>query len=154
MENLITDHYKTSQIGFCETLLGEYKQQLSLVRPLGMIPKGGLSLKKNKKQQMKGLKMKDSLFKDKNVIITGHVNPDGDCIGSCLGLYYNIKHITKSCKVLLPVEGLKQYMGFPFVDDIMEAKYYDPLDAILWCAQTALIGLGLHIPTSSISPTK
>lgn len=70
--------------------------------------------------------MKNSLFKDKNVIITGHVNPDGDCVGSCLGLYYNIKHLTKSCKVLLPAEGLKQYMGFPFTDDIIEAKYYDP----------------------------
>ena len=27
----------------------------------------------------------------KTIVILGHVNPDGDCIGSCLGLYNYLK---------------------------------------------------------------
>ena len=27
----------------------------------------------------------------KSIVILGHVNPDGDCIGSCLGLYNYLK---------------------------------------------------------------
>ena len=27
-----------------------------------------------------------------SIAILGHVNPDGDCVGSCLGLYNYIRH--------------------------------------------------------------
>ena len=27
----------------------------------------------------------------KTVVIVGHIRPDGDCVGSCLGLYHYLK---------------------------------------------------------------
>ena len=29
--------------------------------------------------------------KAKTIAISGHTNPDGDCVGSCLGLWINIR---------------------------------------------------------------
>lgn len=36
-------------------------------------------------------KILQSLLKARTVIISGHVRPDGDCIGSCLGMYHYIR---------------------------------------------------------------
>ena len=32
-------------------------------------------------------KLLDALAQAETVAITGHVNPDGDCVGSCMGMY-------------------------------------------------------------------
>ena len=45
--------------------------------------------------------IKDTIDDNKNIILTAHVNPDGDAVGSGLGLFltlkenYNDKKITK-----------------------------------------------------------
>ena len=39
-------------------------------------------------------KIKELLTKDvKNIAIIGHVRPDGDCVGSCMGLYNYMKDL-------------------------------------------------------------
>ncbi len=36
----------------------------------------------------------------KNIILSTHVNPDGDGIGSELGMYYYLKDIGKQCTII------------------------------------------------------
>jgi phosphoesterase RecJ-like protein len=49
----------------------------------------------------------DALLKKSNTIgITGHVNPDGDCIGACLGLYGYIKNLAPDKQVDVYLESL------------------------------------------------
>ena len=40
------------------------------------------------------------LHKSKNIILTTHVNPDADGVGSELGLYYYIKHLNMNCRII------------------------------------------------------
>lgn len=46
--------------------------------------------------------MKQLIEKSKNIIITTHKNPDGDAIGSSLGLYHYLKKINKNVTVIVP----------------------------------------------------
>ena len=42
-------------------------------------------------EEAKALGILDEMLEGKkSIVILGHVNPDGDCIGSCLGLYTDI----------------------------------------------------------------
>jgi phosphoesterase RecJ-like protein len=38
----------------------------------------------------------------KNIVIVGHKNPDGDAVGSCLGLYFFLKELGHNATVLVP----------------------------------------------------
>ena len=38
-------------------------------------------------------KITDELTGVKTVAIAGHIRPDGDCIGSCMGMYLSLIHI-------------------------------------------------------------
>ena len=40
----------------------------------------------------------------KTIVILGHVNPDGDCIGSCLGLYNYLKENYEGLEVSVYLE--------------------------------------------------
>ena len=75
----------------------------------------------------------NNLKEVKTVAIMGHVRPDGDCVGSCLGLYNYIINNYKGIKVdvyLNPIpscfsilQGAKQivhYTGFDLVESIDE----------------------------------
>lgn len=63
----------------------------------------------------------------KSVAITGHVNPDGDCIGSCFGLYNYILDNYKDIKadVYLQIPG----EDFSFISHIEDIKE-EPIDKI------------------------
>lgn len=52
----------------------------------------------------------------KNIVISGHVRPDGDCVGSCLAVYLYLKKAVKGASIMLCLEkpaeifsGLKGY---------------------------------------------
>ena len=49
----------------------------------------------------------------KSVAISGHVRPDGDCVGSCLGLY---NYIIDNYKDIEPVVFLENVSGFSFLN--------------------------------------
>jgi phosphoesterase RecJ-like protein len=49
-------------------------------------------------------KIKNFLQDAKTIAILGHVRPDGDCIGSCLGLYHYITSNWKECEVTVFLE--------------------------------------------------
>lgn len=53
----------------------------------------------------------------KSIVILGHVNPDGDCIGSCLGLYNYLKEIMRDLRFRSYLE--KMGVNFPIFPVIM-----------------------------------
>lgn len=46
--------------------------------------------------------LKKRIEQSENIVIFGHVNPDGDAIGSSLGLYHYLKKLGKTPKVVIP----------------------------------------------------
>ena len=51
----------------------------------------------------------------KNIVIVGHKNPDGDAVGSCLGLYFFLKELGHNPTVIVPndfPDFLKWLPGF------------------------------------------
>lgn len=54
----------------------------------------------------------DALKDKKTVVILGHVNPDGDCIGSCLGLYNYLKDNFKELSVSVYLEPMGEKFGY------------------------------------------
>jgi bifunctional oligoribonuclease and PAP phosphatase NrnA len=44
----------------------------------------------------------EKIAKAQNILITSHHNPDGDAIGSCLGLYHYLAAIGKKSKIVIP----------------------------------------------------
>ena len=68
------------------------------------------------------------LVKDAETIaIAGHVNPDGDCIGSTLAMYNYLKHTGKSIDVYLEPIGreFKELPGSDAIKNKAENKVYD-----------------------------
>ena len=48
----------------------------------------------------------------KTIVILGHVNPDGDCIGSCLGLYNYLKENYEGLEVSVYLEKMGVKFSF------------------------------------------
>ena len=48
----------------------------------------------------------------KTIVILGHVNPDGDCIGSCLGLYNSLKENSEVLEVWVYLEKIGVKFSF------------------------------------------
>lgn len=68
------------------------------------------------------------LVKDAETIaIAGHVNPDGDCIGSTLAMYNYLKHTGKAIDVYLEPIGreFKELPGSDVIKNKAEDKVYD-----------------------------
>lgn len=56
----------------------------------------------------------------KTVAIAGHVRPDGDCVGSCMGMYLYLKDNYPQLQVDVYLEEVREV--FSFIKDIREAK--------------------------------
>ncbi len=55
----------------------------------------------------------------KKIAISGHINPDGDCIGACLGMYFYLKkRLPKADIVVLLQSPDSSFRGIPGVDVI------------------------------------
>ncbi len=53
-----------------------------------------------------------------NILIIGHVNPDGDALGSGLSLYRGIKKINKNVSIIMPNEFPEFLNWLPSISDI------------------------------------
>jgi phosphoesterase RecJ-like protein len=80
----------------------------------------------------------DTLFKDsKNILITGHINPDDDAYGSVLAMYYIAQKRYKNKNIFINIEGnptnyysfLKNYHELTHTDttELLEKKNIDLL---------------------------
>lgn len=79
---------------------------------------------------MREIKIKDYLTGVKTVGMAGHLRPDGDCVGSCLGLYTYIKHNYRDIDIDLYLEPIAdKFMFLKYADEIkheyVEGKEYD-----------------------------
>ena len=63
--------------------------------------------------------------KSNTIVLSTHVNPDGDGLGSQLALYYYIKTINKECRII-NTSGLPNLYNFLDPDNIVE-QYSDDL---------------------------
>ena len=60
------------------------------------------------------------------IAISGHMNPDGDCIGSCLGLYTYIVEQYPEKEVTLFLEPVQDKFSFlKYADQITQEKKID-----------------------------
>ena len=77
------------------------------------------------------------------IAISGHMNPDGDCIGSCLGLYTYIVEQYPEKQVTLLLEPVQEKFSFlKYADQITQKKEStEPYDLFfyLYCSDTESI---------------
>ena len=64
-------------------------------------------------------KLKSTIENPKNIIIIGHKNPDGDAVGSCMGLALFLKKLNHQVHVILPNEYPDFLNWVPFQDEIV-----------------------------------
>ena len=79
----------------------------------------------------------DLIQQNQNFLIIGHIRPDGDCLGSCLGLYEALRILGKNARFYTagPVPVFLSYL--PHFEKIETAYPADiPFDAIL-CVDTS-----------------
>jgi len=106
------------------------------------------------------LAIADIIKKDKRVVIFGHVNPDGDAIGSTLGLYHYLLGKVADVQVIVPNDFPDFLKWMPGVDSIM-CFDQNPLEAKKSIAKADLLffcdfndpkrasGIGDHIGASN-----
>lgn len=61
-----------------------------------------------------------------NIVLTCHVRPDGDAIGSTLGLYHLLRSMGKEASVVIPDRVPRSLEFLPGVKDIAVNTQYDP----------------------------
>lgn len=65
----------------------------------------------------------DTLKDKKTVAILGHVNPDGDCIGSCLGMYNYLKENFPELSVTVYLEPMGVKFGYLKGYELVKNQY-------------------------------
>ena len=88
--------------------------------------------------------LKFALEQAKTIAIGGHIRPDGDCVGSCMGLYQYIRNCYPSAKVDVYLEDIPEsFYMLEVVNEILhevkEEKEYD-LFIALDCADGGRLG--------------
>lgn len=63
--------------------------------------------------------VKELLASPQKIVIVGHKNPDGDAVGSCLGLSFFLKSLGHSPTVIMPNDFPDFLKWLPGVDDII-----------------------------------
>lgn len=66
------------------------------------------------------MKIKDLIGNAKTVAIMGHTRPDGDCVGSCMGLYHYLKENMNSVQVTVYLENFQEPLRF--MKDISQVR--------------------------------
>jgi phosphoesterase RecJ-like protein len=75
------------------------------------------------------LKIKDVLLHNNNFVITTHLNPDGDAVGSEIAFYYALKKLGKNIHIV-NCDETPHYLKFLDPDNIIEVyktELHDPL---------------------------
>ena len=72
---------------------------------------------------MEQYKISDYLKGVKTVGLGGHIRPDGDCVGSCMGLYTYLKHRYADIEVDLYLEDIPEKFHFLKYTDEIKHEY-------------------------------
>lgn len=76
------------------------------------------------------MKLSDIIKDSKTIAIGGHIRPDGDCVGSCLGIYNYIKENYPQVEVNVYLQKISERFGFlagadEIISESEEDKEYD-----------------------------
>lgn len=74
--------------------------------------------------------VKDFIEANDNFAIIGHVNPDGDCVGSCMGLWHTIRGLGKQAKIIMATEDVPPFLRFIW-DENASGDAYSDYDAYI-----------------------
>ncbi len=86
----------------------------------------------------------------KDILISGHINPDGDSIGSLLSLGIGLKSLKKNV-YMLSLDGIpKRYLLLPGAKDIIK-KFSKPVDLAIAvdCSNKEILGKAYDIFTKA-----
>ena len=95
----------------------------------------------------------DAVCDAKDIIIAGHTRPDGDCVGSCMGLYHYIRDNYPDKKVCVRLEDVPDcYRVIPDTDlvitDYEEDRVYDLFIALDASDRARLAGAQKYFDTA------
>lgn len=82
----------------------------------------------------------EAIAKANTIAIGGHVRPDGDCIGSCMGLYGYIKSNFQGKDVCVYLEEFPQAFSYLQIEDAFEKKDAYDLFIALDCGDAERLG--------------
>ena len=89
-------------------------------------------------------RLEEMLDGAESLVILGHVNPDGDCAGSCLALYNYVKKRNPGVYVKLylqPVSGRFSYLeGFDCIESVLSGEEVFDLCVCLDCSDRERLG--------------
>ncbi|NMA85420.1 MAG: bifunctional oligoribonuclease/PAP phosphatase NrnA [Epulopiscium sp.] len=89
---------------------------------------------------MDAIAILEQIREQKNIVIAGHTNPDGDAIGACFAFAYALKKIGKESKILLePVSAMYDFLVSP-VDLVQEIDDTIDLFIALDCGDKQRLG--------------
>lgn len=88
-------------------------------------------------EENQALKAKVLIEQAKSIVITSHKNPDGDAVGSALGLYHVLRTINNNIQVILPDSAPRFLQWMPDYEKIL---FFDSQNE---SAKTVLIGADL-----------
>lgn len=72
-------------------------------------------------------KLKELISKSRNVVITCHLSPDGDALGSSLGLKHVLSCLGIECRVITPDCPPQSLSFLPGYNDVMPLSRYETL---------------------------
>ena len=84
----------------------------------------GMNRRVMNKERKKGMnQLERHLSGAEDIIITGHVRPDGDCVGACLGMYHYIRAAYPDKKAAVYLEPVPDRFSYlPGVKEIVHKK--------------------------------
>lgn len=107
-------------------------------------------------------KLRQYLDKSENIVITCHVSPDGDAIGSSLAMYHVLTSVGKNVKVITPDMLPRNLMFLPGAKEILPFTKYGEFATRLFADADLIICLDFNAPyrvdrlegllTSSLAP--
>lgn len=72
---------------------------------------------------MQEYKIDDYMREVKRVAIGGHIRPDGDCVGACIGLYTYLKHHYSEISVTLYLQPIPEKLRFLRYAEEIKSEY-------------------------------
>ncbi len=88
--------------------------------------------------------LNNALSKANTVAIGGHIRPDGDCVGSCMGLYHYVRNAFPNIKVDVYLEEIPERLKLLADTDVIKHEIAEPqvydLFVVLDCGDAARLG--------------
>lgn len=70
--------------------------------------------------------IKSFIEENDSFAVIGHVNPDGDCVGSCMGLWHLLKMLGKEAFVMIKKEEIPPHLRFVWNDEAEFTENFSP----------------------------